>query len=189
MQESNQDPFSKTFRYEYRSKIRLAQNQSLHLLLMAILDMRLQLILPVATLVLTSLNRAMIDAHSRLMFPGVTLHIGATSEGLVAGAAGRASSTHNVAMMWRRMRDCVAEFSIGGYAYGWSDGLSNVLILEPTWTDSLVLSPPSRIESANARIIADKGFLDIRGLGKMSLNVGVEGVQWCFVEGSVAAGK
>ena len=71
---------------------------------MAILDMRLQLILPVATFILTSLNRAMIDAHSRLMFLSMTLHIGATRKRLVAGAADRASSTDDVAMMYRHMR-------------------------------------------------------------------------------------
>ena len=67
--------------------------------------------------------------------------------------------------------------SIGGNVYGWSDGLSNALTLEPTWFDSLVRNPPSRTESADARIIADKGFLDLGGFGEMSLNVGVEGVQ------------
>ena len=45
------------------------------------------------------------------------------------------------------------------------------------WVDSLVLSLPSRIGSANARIIADRGFPNLGGLGKMSFNVGVEGVQ------------
>ena len=144
---------------------------------MAILDMRLQLILPVATLVLTSPNRAMIDAHSRLVLPSMTFHIRATREGLVAGAAGRASSTDDVAMMYRRMRDCAAEVPFGGHVHGWSDGLSNALNLESTWVDSLVPIPLSHIESADVRIIADNGFLDLRGLGKMSLNVGVEGVQ------------
>ena len=139
--------------------------------------MRLQLILPVATLVLTSLNRAMIDAHSRLMLLSVTLHIRATREGLVAGGTGRASSTDDVAMMYRRMRDCAPEVSIGGYIHGCSVGSSIALTVEPTWVDSLVLSPPSRTESADARIILDKGFLDLGGLGKMSLNVGVEGIQ------------
>ena len=150
---------------------------SLHLLLMAIFDMRLQLILPVATLILTSNNRAIIDAHGRLMLLCVTLHIRATREGLVAGAAGRASSTDHVAMICRRMRDCTAEVSIGGHVRGWSDGLCNALILEAMWVDSLVLSPPSRIESADAQILLGKGFLGLGGFGKMSLNVGVEGVQ------------
>ena len=144
---------------------------------MAILDMCLQLILPVATLVLTSPNRAMIDAHSRLMLLSVTLHIRATREGLVASGTGRASSTDDVAMMCRRMRDCAAEVSIGGHIDGRSDGLSNALIVEPTWVDSLVLSPPSCIESADAQIIVGKGFLDLGGFGRMSLDVGVEGVQ------------
>ena len=128
---------------------------------MAILDMRLQLILPVATLVLTSPNRAMIDAHSRLMLLSVTLHIRATREGLVAGGTGRASSTDDVAMMCRRMRDCAAEVSIGGHIHGWSDGLGNALMLDPAWVDSLVLSLQRRIESADALIIVDKGFLDL----------------------------
>ena len=119
----------------------------------------------------------MIDAHSRLMLLSVTLHIRATREGLAAGAAGRASSTDDVAMTWRCMRDCAAEVSIGGNVHSWSDGLSNALTLEPSWVDSLVLSPPSRTESVDDRIILDRGFLDLGGLGKMSLNVGVEGVE------------
>ena len=144
---------------------------------MTVLDMRLQLVLPIATLILTSLNRAMIDAHSRLMLLGVTLHIRATREGLVAGGTGRASATDDVAMMCHRVRDCAAEVSIGVHVHGWSDGVGNALTLEPTWVDSLVLSPPSRIESADARIILEKGILDLGGDGKMSLNVGVEGGQ------------
>ncbi len=160
---------------------------SLHLLLMAILDMCLQLILPIATLILTFSNRAMIEAHSRLMLFSVTLHIRATREGLVAGGTGRASSTDHVAMMCRRMWDCAAEVSIGGHVHGWSDGLGNALTLEPTWIDSLVLSPPSCIESADTQIILAKAFFDLRGIGKMSLNVGVEGVQSSFGEGCVAA--
>ena len=152
---------------------------------MAILDMRLQLILPIATLILTSFNGAMIDAHGRLMLLSVTLHITVTREGLVAGGTGRASSTDDVAMMCRRMRDCAAEVSIGGHVHGWSDGLGNALTLELTWVDSLVLSPPSRIESADAQIIVDQGFLDL-GVGKMGLIVGVEGVQSSFGEGCVA---
>ena len=156
---------------------------------MAILDMRLQLILPVATLVLTSRNRAMIDAHSRLMLLSVTLHIRASREGLVAGDTGRARSTDDVAMICRRMRDCAAKLFIGGHSHGWSDGLGNALTLEPTWVDSLVLSPSGPLESTNARIIVDKGFLDLVGLGKMRLNVGVEVVQESFVEGRVAAGE
>jgi len=151
---------------------------------MAILDMCLQFLFPVATLILTSPNRAMIDAHGRLMLLGVTLHIRATREGLVAGAAGRASSTDDVAIICRHMRKCAADVSIGG-----SGGLSNALTLEPTWVDSPVLSPLSRIESDDADIIVDKGFLDLEGLGKMSLNVGVEGVQESLVEECVAAGE
>ena len=116
----------------------------------------------------------MIDAHSRLMLLGVTLHIRATREGFVAGSTGRASSTDDVAAMCRRIRDCAAEVSIGLHIHGWSD---RVLILEPRWVDSLVLGPSNRIESADAQIIVDKGFLDLGGFGKMSLNVGVEGVQ------------
>ena len=85
---------------------------------MAILDMRLQLILPIATLILTSHNRAMVDAHSRLMLLCVTLHIRATREGLVAGGTDRASSTDDVAMMCRRMQDCAAEVSIGCHVHG-----------------------------------------------------------------------
>ena len=144
---------------------------------MAILDMRLQPILPIATLILTSPNRAMIDAHGRLMLLSVTLHIRATREGLVAGGTDRAGSTDHVGMLCRRMRDCVAEISIGGQVHGWSDGLRNALTLEPLWVDSLVLSPPSGIESADAQIILGKGFLGLGGFGKMSLNVGVEGIQ------------
>ena len=153
---------------------------------MAILDMCLQFILSIATLILTSPNRAMIDAHSRLMLLSMTLHIRATREGFVAGGTGRASSTDHIAMVCRRMWDCAAEVSIVGHIHGWSDGLGNALTLEPTWVDSLVLSPPSRIESADARIILDKGFLDLRGISKMSLNVGVEGGQSSFGEGCVA---
>ena len=146
----------------------------LHHLLMAILDMRLQLILPIATLILTPPNRAMVDAHSRLMLLSMTLHIRASREGLVAGSTGKASSTDHVAMMCRRMRDGVAEVSIGGHVHGWSDGLGRVLTMEPTWADNLILSHPSHIESSNARIIMVKG--DLGGFGEMSLHVGVEGV-------------
>ena len=119
----------------------------------------------------------MVDAHSRLMFLRVTLHIRATREGLVASGTGRASSTDDVAMMCRRMRDCAAKVFIDGHIHGWSDGLGNALTLEPTWVDSLVLSPSDPLESSDARIVVDKGFLDLVGLGKMSLDVGVEGVQ------------
>ena len=143
---------------------------SLHLLLMAILDMRLQLILPIATPILTSPNRAMIFAHSRLMLLSVTLHIRASREGLVAGGTGKARSTNRVAMMCRRLRECAAEISIGCHVHAWSDGLGNALTMEPTWTDSLNL--PSRTET---RIIMVKG--DLGEFGEMSLNVGVEGVQ------------
>ena len=148
---------------------------SLHHLLMAILDMRLQLILPIATAILTSPNRAMVDAHSRLMLLSVTLHIRASREGLAAGGTGKASSTNRVAMMCRRMRVCVTEDSIGGHVHGWTDRLGNAMTMEPTWAGNLVLSHPSRIESSDARIIMVKG--DLGGFGEMSLNVGVEGVQ------------
>ena len=147
---------------------------SLHLLLMAILDMRLQLILPIATAILTSPNRAMIDAHSRLMLLTVTLHIRATREGLVAAGTRIASSTNHVAMVCRRMRDGVAEVSIGGHVHAWIDGLGIALTMEPTWADSIVFSLPSSIKSAETRITMVKG--DLGGFGEMSLNVGVEGV-------------
>ena len=142
---------------------------------MAILDMRLQLILPIATAILTSPNRAMIDAHNRLMLLSVTLHIRASREGLVAGGTGKASSTNRVAMMCRRMQDGVAEVSVGGHVHSWSDDLGNALPLGPIWVDSLVLNLPSRIENSAARIIMVKG--DLGGFGEMSLNVVVEGVQ------------
>lgn len=156
-----------------------------HHLLMAILDMRLQLILPIATAILTSANRAVIDAHSRLMLLCVTLHIRTSREGLVAGSTGKASSADLVAMMCRRIRDCAAEVSIGGHVQAWSDGLGNTLTMEPMWADSLVLSPSSRVESSETRITMVRG--DLGGLGEMSLHVGVEGVQLVFVEPCVAA--
>ena len=133
---------------------------------MAILDMRLQLILPIATTVLTSPNRAMIDAHSRLMLLSVTLHIRASREGLGAGGAGKASPTDRVAMMCRRRRDCAAEVSIRGHVHRWTNGLGNALTMEPMWADS---------ECSETRITMVKG--DLGGFGEMSLNVGVEGVQ------------
>ena len=142
---------------------------------MAILDMRLQLILPVATMIITSPNRAMVDAHSRLMLLSVTLHIRASREGLGAGGTGKASPTDRVAMMCRRRRHCVTEVSIRGHVYGWTDGLGNALTMEPMWADSIVLSLPSRIESSETRITMVEG--DLGGFGEMSLNVGVEGVQ------------
>ena len=142
---------------------------------MTILDMRLQLILPIATAILTSLNRAMIFAHSRLMLLSVTLHIRASREGPIACNAGRAGSTDPVDMMCRRVRDGVAEVSIGGHVRGWSDGLGNALTMKPTWADSLVLSHPSRIESSDGWIIVVQG--DVGGFGEMSLDVSVEGVQ------------
>ncbi len=144
---------------------------------MAIFDMRLQFVLPVATPIITSPNRAMINAHSRLMLLGVTLHIRATREGLIAGGTDRASSTDHVATMCCCMRDCAAMVSIGGHVHGWSDGLGNALTLQPTWVNSVVPSTPSCIESANRKIILGKGSLDLGGTSKMSLNVGVEGVQ------------
>ena len=142
---------------------------------MAVLDMRLQLILPIATTIITSPNRAMIDAHSRLMLLSVTLHIRTSREGLGAGGTGKASSTDRIAMMCRRMRVCVAEISNGGHVRGRTDGLGNALTMEPTWADSVILSLPSRIESPKAQIVMVEG--DLGGLREMSLNVGDEGVQ------------
>ena len=142
---------------------------------MAILDMRLQLILPIATTIITSPNRAMIDAHSRLVLLSVTLHIRTSREGLGAGGAGKASSTDRITMMCRRMRVCVTEVSIRGHVRGGTDGLGNALTMEPMWADSVILILPSRIESPQAQIIMVKG--DLGGLGEMSLNVGVEGAQ------------
>lgn len=147
---------------------------SLHHLLMAILDMRLQFILPIATSILTSPNRAIIDAHSRLMLLSVTLHIRTSREGLVACGAGRASSTNRVAMC-RSLRKCAAGMSIGGHVHCWTNGLGNALTMEPTWADSIVLSLPSGIESSETRITMAKG--DLGGFGEMSLNVSVEGVK------------
>lgn len=153
----------------------IGSNKALHLLLMAILDMRLQLVLPVATAILTSSNRAMIDAHSRLMLLSVTLHIRASREGLGAVGAGKASSTDRVAMMCRRRRYCAAEVSIRVHVHCWTDGLGNALTVKPMWADSIVLSLSSRIESSETRITMAKG--DLGGFGEMSLNVGAEGVQ------------
>ena len=148
--------------------------------------MRLQLILPIATAILTPPDRAMIDAHSMLMLLSMTLHIRASREGLIAGVTGIASSTDHVAMMCRRMRDRVAEVSIGGHVHAWIDGLGYTLTMEPTWADSLVLSPLSRVEISETRITMVK--CDLGGLGEMSLHVSVEGVQLFFVEACVAPG-
>ena len=105
------------------------------------------------------------------MLLSVTLHISATREGLVAGDTDRASSTDHVATICRCVRDCAAEVSIGGHIHGWGNGLGNALTLEPTWVDS-------HIESADVQIILlGKSSVDLGEIGKMSLNVGVEGVQ------------
>ena len=94
------------------------------------------------------------------MLLSVTLHVGASREGLIAGGTGKASSTNRVAMMCRRLRECAAGISIGGHVHG--------------WINSVFLGHPDRIESSDGRIIVVKG--DLGGFGEMCLNVGVEGV-------------
>ena len=55
--------------------------------LVAVLDMSLQLVLLIAALVVTSLNKAVRDAHVGLMLFSVTLEIRATGKRLIACSA------------------------------------------------------------------------------------------------------